>query len=107
MRVEFQSGPQAPLATPTTCGTYNTHVEITSWASDAPVVFDSPTRIDQNCERKAFSPSFAAGTTNGAAGQFSPYTFSLTRPDGMGYFSGIEMGLPKGMLADIGSVAQS
>ncbi|MET0602409.1 MAG: hypothetical protein ABW167_10500 [Baekduia sp.] len=106
MQVELLSGSQAALATPAVCGTYNTHVEITSWASDTPVSLDSPTRIDQSCERKAFSPSFTAGTTNGAAGQFSPYTFSLTRPDGMGFFSGVEMGLPKGLLADIGSVPQ-
>ncbi|MET0602882.1 MAG: hypothetical protein ABW167_12915 [Baekduia sp.] len=106
MKVDLQGGSQAALATPTTCGTYNTHVEISSWASDVPVSLDSPTRIDQGCDRKAFSPSFTAGTNNGAAGQFSPFTFSLTRPDGMGYFSGVQMGLPKGMLADIGSVPQ-
>src|SRR5215218_6133501 len=73
MRVQLQGGSQAALATPAVCGTYNTHVEITSWASATPVALDSPTRIDQNCEPKAFSPSFSAGMTNAAAGQFSPY----------------------------------
>jgi hypothetical protein len=106
MQVDFLSGSQAALATPTTCGTYNTHVEITSWASDTPVSLDSPTRIDQNCAAKAFTPSFTAGTTNKQAGQFSPFTFSLTREDGMPFLSKIDAALPKGLLADIGSIAQ-
>jgi hypothetical protein len=106
MQVNFQGGSQAALATPTVCGEYNTHVEITSWASDVPLVSDSPTRIDQNCAIKAFNPSFVAGTTNKQAGQFSPFTFSLTREDGMPFLSKIDAALPKGLLANIGSVAQ-
>jgi hypothetical protein len=81
-------------------------VEITSWASDTPVSLDSPTRIDQNCAAKAFTPSFTAGTTNKQAGQFSPFTFALTRQDGMPFLSRIDMALPKGLLADIASVQQ-
>ncbi|WP_445148330.1 hypothetical protein [Baekduia sp. Peel2402] len=106
MKVEFQGGSQAALATPTVCGTYNTHVEITSWASDTPVVSDSPTRIDQNCAAKAFAPSFTAGSTNPQAGQFSPFQFTLTRSDGMPFLSQISTALPAGLLADIGSVPQ-
>jgi hypothetical protein len=106
MRVAFQGGSQAALATPPTCGTYNTHVEITSWASDTPVSLDSPTRIDQNCAAKAFTPSFTAGATNPQAGQFSPFQFTLTRQDGMPILSQINTALPAGLLADIGSVPQ-
>ncbi|HET6505909.1 MAG TPA: hypothetical protein VFG42_03910 [Baekduia sp.] len=104
MKVDLLGGSQAALATPTACGTYNTHVEITSWASDDPVSLDSPTRIDQNCDAKAFTPSFTAGMTNKQAGQFSPFTFTLTRQDGMPTLSTIDMALPPGLLADIGSV---
>jgi hypothetical protein len=106
MRVDFNGGSQAPLATPTACGTYSTHVDVTSWTSDVPVGLDSPMTVDQNCTPKPFAPSFAAGTSNPLAGQFSPFSFSLTRPDGMAFFSQITTALPSGLLADIGSVPQ-
>jgi hypothetical protein len=106
MQVDFNGGSQAALATPTRCGNYTTHTEVTSWASDVPVALDSPMTIDQNCAAKAFAPSFAAGTTNPAAGRYSPFTFTLTRSDGMPMLSQVSSVLPKGMLADIGSVPQ-
>jgi hypothetical protein len=106
LSVDFTGGSQAALATPTRCGNYSTRTEITSWASDVPVVRDSPMTIDQNCAAKAFTPSFAAGTTNPAAGQYSPFSFTLTRSDGMPMLSQINTVLPKGMLANIASVPQ-
>jgi hypothetical protein len=106
MQVDFNGGSQAPLATPTACGTYSTHVDVTSWNSDAPVGLDSPMTVDQNCAAKPFAPSFSAGTANPLAGQFSPFSFSLTRADGMPFLSQITTALPSGLLADIGSVAQ-
>jgi hypothetical protein len=106
MQVDFNGGSQAPLATPTTCGTYSTHVDVTSWNSDAPVGLDSPMTIDQNCTPKPFAPSFSAGTASPLAGQFSPFSFTLTRPDGMAFFSQVTTAFPSGLLADIGSVPQ-
>jgi hypothetical protein len=106
MQVDFNGGSQAPLATPTACGTYTTHVDVTSWTSDVPVGLDSPMTIDQNCAVKPFAPSFAAGTSNPLAGQFSPLSFTLTRADGMPFLSQITTALPSGLLADIGSVPQ-
>ncbi|WP_445150276.1 hypothetical protein [Baekduia sp. Peel2402] len=106
MLVQFPGGAQAALATPTTCGSYNTHVEITSWASSTPVGLDSPMTIDQNCSSKPFAPSFTASTTNTLAGQYSRFLFALTRSDGMPFLQRIDTELPKGLLADIGSVTQ-
>jgi hypothetical protein len=106
MQVDFNGGSQAPLATPSACGTYSTHVDVTSWNSDTPVGLDSPMTVDQNCAAKAFAPSFSAGTANPLAGQFSPFSFSLTRADGMPFLSQITTALPSGLLADIGSVPQ-
>ncbi|MCW2996322.1 MAG: hypothetical protein JWQ18_3817 [Conexibacter sp.] len=106
MQVDFNGGSQAPLATPTACGTYNTHVEVTSWTSDTPVGLDSPMTIDQNCGPKQFAPSFSAGTTNPLAGKYSPFSFTLTRSDGMPFLSQISTALPAGLLANIGSVPE-
>jgi hypothetical protein len=106
MRVEFPGGSQAALATPTSCGTFNTHVDVTSWASDVPVALDSPTRIDQGCAPEPFAPSFTAGTTNPLAGEYSPFTFSLTRGDRMAFLSAIDTSLPGGVLAKIASATK-
>ncbi len=106
MRANFPGGSGAAFATPRTCGTYNTHVEITSWASPVPVSLDSPMTIDQGCDAPAFAPSFTAGTTNPLAGQESPFSFTLTRADRTPYLSGVTMALPDGLLARIGTVPQ-
>jgi hypothetical protein len=106
MRVHFLGGSQAALATPTKCGDYSTHVELMSWSSDTPVQLESPMTIDQNCGAKAFAPSFSAGATNPLAGEFSPFSFTLTRSDGMPFLQNVAMALPPGMLADIASVPQ-
>ncbi|WP_445150618.1 hypothetical protein [Baekduia sp. Peel2402] len=106
MRVEFPGGSNASLATPPRCGNYTTHVELTSWASSTPVSLDSPMTIDEGCAAKPFAPSFTAGSANPAAGQFSPFIFTLTRSDGMPYLQRVETSLPTGMLADIASVPQ-
>jgi len=106
LRVHFNGGPQAPLSTPLRCGTYTTRIELTSWASESPVTQESPFEIDENCTPKPFNPSFTAGTTNPQGGQYSPFTFALTREDGMPLFSRIRTALPGGLLANISSVQQ-
>ncbi len=106
LHVEFPGGSGAAFATPRTCGTYNTHVEVTSWASPTPVSLDSPMTIDQGCDAPAFAPSLAAGTTNPLAGQESPFSFTLTRADRTPYVSGVSTVLPDGLLARVGSVPQ-
>jgi hypothetical protein len=106
LHLVFNGGADAPLAMPQTCGTSNTHAEITSWASDKPVVSDKPMTIDQGCDAPTFAPSFTAGTTNPQAGQFSPFSFNLTRADRTPYLSSINTTLPAGLLAEIGSVPQ-
>jgi hypothetical protein len=106
MQVEFGGGSQASLATPTACGSYNTHVEVTSWASSAPVSLDSPMTIDQGCTTPAFAPSFTAGMMSPLAGRYSPFTFTLTRPDRSAFLSSIDTTLPGGMLARIASASR-
>jgi hypothetical protein len=106
LRVEFQGGSQAPLATPAACGTYTTHVVLTPWSGGAPVALNTPMTIDQGCDAPAFRPSFAAGTDNPLAGQDSSFSLTLTRSDRMPALSQINASLPAGLLAHIGSVPQ-
>jgi hypothetical protein len=106
LHVAFRGGPKAPLATPTACGRYTTHAEITSWASDVPVGLDTPMVIDQGCDARAFAVSFSAGSTTPGAGADSAFRLSLTRADRTQYLSRIDAQLPPGLLARIASVAR-
>jgi len=106
LRVAFRGGSQAPLATPPGCGTYTTHTEITSWATDTPVSLDSPMTIDEGCEPRDFAPAMSAGTANPLAGAESPFSLTLTRTDRSQYLSRIETSLPPGLLARIASAPQ-
>jgi hypothetical protein len=107
LHLAFRGGSQAALANPPSCGIYNTHVEIVSWASSKSVGLDSPTTIDEGCEARTFSPSFGAGTTTTQAGADAPFTLTVTRADRTQYFSRLApVTLPDGLLARIGSVDQ-
>ncbi len=105
LQLDFRGGPTAPLQTPDICGTYQTHTEMTSWASANPVTVDSPMVIDENCTGGgAFRPGLQAGVANPVAGANSPLTFRVTRQDGEQNLSRIEATLPEGELAKLAGV---
>jgi hypothetical protein len=106
LHLQFRGGSQAPLATPPSCGTYAIRSEITSWASDVPVVKNGTMTIDDGCDTRVFAPSFSAGMVNPAAGANSPFAFTLTRPDRTQGLANIAATLPAGLLAHIASVPQ-
>jgi hypothetical protein len=103
--LDFRGGPTAPLVTPETCGTYQTKTEITSWASETPVVQAAPMLIDENCTGKgAFNPSLQAGVANPIAGANSPFTLRIRRNDGEQNIASLTATLPKGELARLKGV---
>jgi hypothetical protein len=105
LRMEFKAGPRAPISTPTACGTYTTHAELTSWASPVPVSSDSSFTINQNCGNDGkFSPSLEAGTTNPTAGAYSPFVLRVIGQNGQQNLAGIEAKLPQGLLAKLAGV---
>jgi hypothetical protein len=106
LRVELRGGPKAALATPTACGIYTAHADITSWASERPVGRDAKMVINQGCERRDFSPSVTAGTTNTLAGGDTEFRLSVARPDRSANLANITTVLPPGLLARIGDVPQ-
>jgi hypothetical protein len=104
MRLHFFGGPRAPLATPSSCGTYQTHYSFTPWSGKPPVEGDTPMRITSGCNKGGFSPQLSAGSTKSDAGAFSPFTFTLTRQDGEANPQQIAVHLPQGLLAKLGGV---
>jgi hypothetical protein len=103
-RLHFFGGPRAPLATPSSCGTYLTHYSFTPWSGKPPVDGDAPMQITSGCDKGGFAPKILAGTTRSAAGSFAPFTFTLTRSDGEANPRSLALHLPQGLLAKVGGV---
>jgi hypothetical protein len=108
LELRFKGGPRAPLSNPETCGVKTTQASLTSWADPTtPVHSDSSFVIDQGCDQaNRFDPSLDAGLIDPAAGGSSPFTLTLSRPDGQQDFSGVDVTLPAGLLGKVGSIAQ-
>ena len=105
LRLHVFGGPRAPLATPSSCGTYYTHYEFTPWSGRPPAVNDAPMQIVSGCDKGGFSPGLEAGTLDPSAGRYSAFTMNLTRQDGEANPQSLSVHLPQGLLAKLGGVA--
>jgi hypothetical protein len=105
LHMVFKSGTRAPLTIPKACGTYTTHAELTSWASSTPVSSDSSFTVNQRCDQAGkFEPTMDAGVTDPTAGGSSSFVLNVGRPDGQQDISSMNVTLPPGVLAHVGSV---
>jgi hypothetical protein len=114
LRVQFRAGERAPLVSPPRCGSYTTVTEMLPWSAEDPSetkVINSPFEVTQGpnggeCppEVAAFHPGFLAGSTNNAAGSFSPFEIRLSRNEGEQELTRFSSVLPEGVLARIAGV---
>jgi hypothetical protein len=105
LRLAFDGGTRAALTAPKACGTYTTHASLTPWSGGAAVQSDSSFTIDQGCDQAGrFEPTLDAGVTDPAAGGSSPFVLSVGRPDGQQDLGAMDVTLPPGVLAHVGSV---
>jgi hypothetical protein len=104
IRLHIFGGPRAPLSTPSTCGTYSAHWELTPWSGQPTVVGDAPLTIDTGCDTGGLNPGLSAGTLNPRAGAFSAFTLDLTRQAGEQNISRLEVKLPPGLVAKLAGV---
>jgi hypothetical protein len=108
LELDFKAGSRGPLTTPSSCGTYASQIELTSWGGQI-AELESPVQINQGpnggpCPDGAFAPGLSAGTTDPVAGKSSPFTLRLTRESGEENVAAIETTLPEGVLAKLGGV---
>jgi hypothetical protein len=102
MSLRLKGGPRAPLATPATCGTKTVITEMTGWNGKVAAPSDSFT-ID--CPgMSGFAPSFEAGAVSPTGGAFSPFVVAIERRDREEYLDGVEVEMPKGVLAKLRGV---
>jgi hypothetical protein len=109
--VSLKEGPRAPLATPVTCGSFQTTTDLVPWGT--PGVPDAHPSASfgvgagpggSGCVgspgQRPFAPALVtAGPDSAVAGAHSPFTLKLARNDGEGEFSSLDMTLPKGLAA--------
>lgn len=105
LKLHIFGGPRAPLATPTTCGTYQTSYTFSPWSGRPAVVGQAPMQIVSGCGKGGFSPNLIAGTLNANAGKYSAFTMTLTRTDGEPNPQTLAVHLPQGLLAKIAGVS--
>jgi hypothetical protein len=104
LKLHVFGGPRAPLATPASCGTYQTAYSFTPWSGRSAAAGRTAMHITSGCDKPGFSPGLVAGTLNNSGGKFSPFTFTLTRRDGEPNPRSIALHLPQGLLAKLAGV---
>ncbi len=112
LHINFKSGPRAPLATPITCGHYESSADLTPWGT--PEVPNAQrtsgftvasgangAACPATPQDRPFHPSLSAGSDSGAAGASSPFTLTLSRADGEQELRSVDVTLPKGFSAKL------
>jgi hypothetical protein len=118
LRLNLKGGNRSALASPTTCGTFTTTATNTPWSapeSGPPSVSENGFQINQGpdggpcAQTKAARPfdvGFNAGTAGVGAGDFSPLSFRITRPDGSQELSALDLTTAPGLSAKLAGIAR-
>jgi hypothetical protein len=110
--VHFREGQRSPLASPGTCGSFSTSIDLTAWR-DASLKrhTDSPAQVTAGvggapCPQglAPFTPTALAGSTNSQAGAYSPFYLHLRRTDTEQEITHYSAQLPPGLLGKIAGV---
>lgn len=111
LRMELFGGPRGSLSTPAQCGPHTTTSTFTPWSGGPAATPSSTFGITSGpggsaCPSGAlpFGPSFSAGSTEAQAGAYSPFTLTISKPDGQQSLKSIDVTLPAGVAAKIASV---
>jgi hypothetical protein len=105
--LRFRPGATAPLVSPPTCGSYSAQAVLTPWSApmEPRLVSSPPFAIAQGVREgpcpsggvPPFGPQVVAGTTNNAAGSFSPLYLRIARQDGEQEITGFSTVLAPGL----------
>jgi hypothetical protein len=107
LKLDFHGGPRAALVNPQACGTYTTTTELIPYSETAPATPSSSFQINEGCASpQQFAPAFTAGTISPQAGEFSPFTMTLSRDEAEQAFGAVSVKTPPGLLGVLTGVAQ-
>jgi hypothetical protein len=105
-KLTLGGGERATLANPRACGPATTNIDLTPWST--PFSADatpSSTFAVTGCYAPQFNPSFTGGSVNNQAGEFSAFTQVFGRSDADGFFQGLQVHLPEGLLGMLSRVS--
>lgn len=103
-RLHFKGGSRGVLATPRSCGTYQSQYTLTPWSGGAAAEGQAPMTFDRRCNTGGFKPDLSAGTVNPRAGAFSPFITDLQSEAGEQNLAGLSISPPPGVLAKLAGV---
>ena len=117
-KLSFFGGQRAALATPQSCGVFQTTSEMTPWSAldpGNPTPGETASPGDSFAISSAagggacagslpFAPGFMAGTVSNGANGFSPLSVSFSRQDGEQGLGGVSVQMPPGLLGMLSSV---
>jgi len=114
-KLHFREGARAPLATPAACGSYESTATFTPFSAkdDSEAITKTASfQIEGGADGSScpsgglppFRPGLIAGTTNNAAGRFSPFNLRLFRSDSEQEFTRFSIKLPPGVAAKLAGI---
>jgi hypothetical protein len=111
LHIDLFGGPSAALANPAACGPATSTSQVLAYggqvaAPSSSFVVDADGGGGACQSSPPFAPNFTAGTSTPFAGDFSPFTLTVSREDGQQSLSTIAAQLPPGMLAMVSRVQQ-
>jgi hypothetical protein len=112
-RLHFREGTRSPLITPPSCGTHAVKAVLYPWSGTTPVSSTSSFELISGpdagrCPKGGlppFHPSLVAGTTNNAAGRFSPFNVRISRTDSEQEITHFSIKLPPGLAGKLAGVS--
>jgi hypothetical protein len=109
--LHFREGPRAPLVTPGACGVYASTATFTAWSGQVAIIHPS-FEINRGVNGgpcpsgglPPLHPGLVAGTTNNAAGRYSPFNLRLNREDGEQEITRFSVKLPRGVVGKLAGI---
>jgi hypothetical protein len=101
LSLNFNSGPRAPLTTPSSCSTHPISYSLTPSSGNAPAEGVDSFSIGPKCDQD-FAPALRAGTAFNAAGSEVPFVFELTNTADGPNLSSAQLTFPPGLTANLG-----
>ena len=111
--VHLFSSDRGLMATPISCGVYNTEAEYIAWNAALPEVFSNQIfKVDtgphaSTCpgQVRSFHPRLEAGASSSVAGAFSAFKLKLERDDGDQFLRDLNFRMPPGFTGSLRGIA--
>ncbi|HET8565811.1 MAG TPA: hypothetical protein VFL77_04975 [Solirubrobacterales bacterium] len=114
LSLRFKQGATSPLTTPPACGAFTAEADLTPWSAPAEHHFPPipPFEITSGVNGgpcptgglPPFHPGLIAGSTNNAAGHYTPFYIRLSRQDGEQEITHFSIKLPPGVIGKLAGI---